>query len=247
LLTLASSVVLLTGCDKIKEMLAMRAKAKTVEVDEETAFVTYRELLMGKGTNEVIEAFGKPQSIFETGKRTTWAFHRWRVVFDAEMEVVDMERDVAAHSGSSGPVPGAARLAALGSEGLAAQVATREQEVEPEPEAPPASNIIRISNNGAEMDLNAVVPPGKIAIVDFYADWCAPCRAIAPHLEELARSNPDLVLVKIDIVRWGTPVARQYSIESVPNIRVFNRHRQQIGSPTHDLGQVQGYLKQAGQ
>ncbi len=245
-LTLAASVVLLTGCDKIKEMLAMRAKAKTAEVDEETAFVTYRELLMGKGTNEVMEAFGKPQSIFETDKRTTWAFHRWRVVFNGKMEVVNMERDVASHyGGTSGPIPGADRLAALGGPDSASRLLTPPPEPEPETQAPPTPNIIRVSDDGAEVDLNTLIPAGKVAIVDFYADWCGPCRAIAPHLQQLARSNPDLVLIKIDIVRWGTPVARQYNIESVPNIRVFNRYGQQVGSPTHDLGQVQAYLKQA--
>ena len=67
------------------------------------------------------------------------------------------------------------------------------------------------------------------------------------RLEELIRSNPDLVLVKIDIVRWGTPVARQHNIESIPNIRVFNRHGQQVGSPTHDLREVVSYLNLAAQ
>jgi thioredoxin 1 len=246
IITLAGSVVLLTGCDKLKELIALRAKARTAEVDEDAAFFTYRELLVGQGTNEVMDAFGKPQSIFETGKRTTWAFRRWRVVFNKDMKVVDMEREVAASAGGI-PIRGGRQPNTLAAgEGMPRPVVRApEPEPEPEPETP-AANIVRVTDGGAEVDLAALVPPGKVTIVDFYADWCGPCKAIAPQLEKLARSNPNVQLVKIDIVRWGTPVTRQYNIESVPNLRVFNPQRQQVGSPTHDLNQVLNYLRQAG-
>jgi thiol-disulfide isomerase/thioredoxin len=240
-------MVVLTGCDqitgKLTEAIELKAKAKTPEVDEADAFRTFRELLVGQGTNEVIHAFGKPQSVFETGQQSVWVFQRWRVVFDAKMQVLDLERDVASLGGRIPAPPGAAALAA-GTPVLPAATPTPTPAAESE--LLPATNIIKVSNGGAEVDLGALLSPGKVTIVDFYADWCGPCRSIAPHLERWARSSPDVVLIKVDIVRWGTPVTRQHNIDSVPNLRVFDRQGRAIGSPTHSLTQVHGYLKQAG-
>jgi len=98
---------------------------------------------------------------------------------------------------------------------------------------------------GKHIDLTEVVVPGKVTIVDFYADWCGPCRRISPHLEQLAKSDPQVFLRKIDIVDWKTPVVQQYNIHSVPNIRVFDRRGKMVGAPTSSLQQVQDYVRMA--
>jgi thioredoxin-like negative regulator of GroEL len=87
--------------------------------------------------------------------------------------------------------------------------------------------------------------PGKVTVVDFYADWCGPCRQISPYLERMAAQDPDIVLVKVDIVDWQTPVTRQFGIRSIPNILVFDPRKAQVGNPTHDLRQVADYVKRA--
>jgi thioredoxin 1 len=87
--------------------------------------------------------------------------------------------------------------------------------------------------------------PGKITIVDFYADWCGPCRRISPQLEQLAKTDPDVVLLKINIVNWNTPVTRQFGIESVPNVRVFSRIGSQLGEATSDVSLVKQRVEQA--
>ena len=106
-------------------------------------------------------------------------------------------------------------------------------------------SVTVISEGGRAVDLAALLPAGKVAIVDFYADWCGPCRKISPHLEQLARSDPEVVLIKVDIVKWDTEVARQYRIRSVPNIRVYNGRQQAVGSPSSDLNAVRLYVDQA--
>jgi len=89
--------------------------------------------------------------------------------------------------------------------------------------------------------------PGKITLVDFYADWCAPCRVISPQLERMVKSDRELVLRKIDIVNWDSPVVKQFNIRSIPQIRVFDQTGNMVGPPTFSLNQVQEYIDQAKQ
>lgn len=102
-----------------------------------------------------------------------------------------------------------------------------------------------ISDGGKALDLEEVMVPGKITIVDFYAKWCGPCRVMSPHLEAMARKDGDVFLRKVDIVKWGTPVADQYRLQSIPNVRVFDRNGKIVGIPTHDLKRVRAYVAKA--
>ena len=95
-----------------------------------------------------------------------------------------------------------------------------------------------IAKGGKEVDWADILVPGKVTIVDFYADWCGPCKALAPHLEEIASENPDVYLRKVDIVKWGTPITEQHNISSVPNVRVFDRKGKLVGSPTHEYNTI---------
>jgi thioredoxin 1 len=70
--------------------------------------------------------------------------------------------------------------------------------------------------NFAELVLNSDVP----VLVDFYADWCGPCRMIAPVLDELARETPDVKIVKVN-VDHSPQLAARYGINSIPNLKVF--------------------------
>jgi thioredoxin 1 len=70
--------------------------------------------------------------------------------------------------------------------------------------------------NFAEVVLRSDVP----VLVDFYADWCGPCRAVAPLLEELARETPDARIVKVN-VDHSPQLAARYGINSIPNLKVF--------------------------
>ncbi|MGV3707854.1 MAG: thioredoxin [Gemmatimonas sp.] len=68
----------------------------------------------------------------------------------------------------------------------------------------------------------AVVP----VVVDFYADWCGPCRAMAPMLESFARQQAGNVLVlKVD-TDANPATARRFNIASIPTIIVFRNGRE---------------------
>lgn len=104
---------------------------------------------------------------------------------------------------------------------------------------------IKIYKGGQNIDVKTVLVPGKVTIIDFYADWCGPCKAISPSLEKLVDYDSEVFLRKIDIVNWQSPVVQQHNIRSVPNMRVFNREGKMVGQPTHSFEQVLEYVKKA--
>ena len=64
-------------------------------------------------------------------------------------------------------------------------------------------------------------------LVDFYADWCGPCRMMAPAVDELARTSAGKVLVaKLD-TDASQKVAARYQIRGIPTVIVFRHGREE--------------------
>jgi len=104
---------------------------------------------------------------------------------------------------------------------------------------------VEVISHGAEVDINKHLA-GNVTVVDFYADWCGPCRQLAPSLEQLARSDPEIALRKIDIVNWKMPVAQQYNVHSIPQVNVYNRGGSLVGTVNGaDIEQIKRYVAQA--
>ena len=61
----------------------------------------------------------------------------------------------------------------------------------------------------------------KPVVVDFYADWCAPCRAMKPVLEDLkAQLGEQVSIFKIDVDK-NEAIAQRYKIKSIPTLIIF--------------------------
>ena len=61
----------------------------------------------------------------------------------------------------------------------------------------------------------------ELAVVDFWADWCAPCRAVAPSVARLAQEFEGRVNVGKVHVDEEPGLARSYSIRSIPSLLIF--------------------------
>jgi thioredoxin 1 len=79
-----------------------------------------------------------------------------------------------------------------------------------------AKNVLTLTDSNFDVTLNE----NKLVLVDFWAAWCAPCRIIAPVLEEIASENLEIVIGKLNVDE--NPVkAAQFQIMSIPNLLLF--------------------------
>src|SRR3989344_4255551 len=62
----------------------------------------------------------------------------------------------------------------------------------------------------------------KPAIVDFWAEWCGPCRMIAPRLEELSNERKSVKFCKLNVDE-NQETSGKYGIRSIPTLLIFNK------------------------
>lgn len=78
-----------------------------------------------------------------------------------------------------------------------------------------ATTIITKDNFQAEV----LDYPGTV-LIDFWADWCGPCRMLSPVIDEVAAANPNIKVGKVN-VDDEQELAAQFNIMSIPTLLVF--------------------------
>ena len=78
-------------------------------------------------------------------------------------------------------------------------------------------NVIKVNDNNFEEEvLKSNIP----VLVDFYADWCGPCKMLSPTVDEVAAENDDIKVVKVNVDE-SQEVAIKYQVMSIPTLVVI--------------------------
>ena len=78
-------------------------------------------------------------------------------------------------------------------------------------------SIVNIDKNNFE---NEVLKSDKKVLLDFYADWCNPCRKVRPIVEEIAKEHPEYKVCKINIDEQQD-LASSFQVMSIPSLFVM--------------------------
>jgi thiol-disulfide isomerase/thioredoxin len=79
------------------------------------------------------------------------------------------------------------------------------------------------------VNLKKKIVKGRTNIIEFYSEYCPPCKRIAPFLKKLDARREDIAVIRIDINRagvkgidWESPVAKQFKLKSIPYFIVIS-------------------------
>lgn len=78
-------------------------------------------------------------------------------------------------------------------------------------------SVVKLTKENFEVAKNS----DKKVLIDFYADWCGPCRMVSPIVDKIAEEHPEYLVCKIN-VDDDPELAMQFGVESIPTLVVMN-------------------------
>ena len=83
-------------------------------------------------------------------------------------------------------------------------------------------SVIKITNDNFQSE---VLDSEKTVLLDFYADWCGPCRMVSPIIDAIAEEHPEIKVGKVNVDEQGE-LANAFSINAIPAMIVFKDGRE---------------------
>ena len=84
--------------------------------------------------------------------------------------------------------------------------------------------MVYVINSAKEFD--ELVESGKNVLVDFYADWCGPCKMLSPIIDEIAEECTDITVGKVNVDE-NNLLAAKYNVMSIPTMIIFKNGKEQ--------------------
>lgn len=117
------------------------------------------------------------------------------------------------------------------------------------PADPNAPAKVKVIAQGTAYSTSDFLVPGYVTILDFYADWCGPCKRIAPSLEQIAATHDKVIIRKVDIVSWETAAWKQatgeYNSNSIPLVAIYDGKGVFQGSFKGNVSDIQSAVQKA--
>lgn len=79
---------------------------------------------------------------------------------------------------------------------------------------------MEVMNITAETFEQEVLKETKTVLVDFWADWCGPCKMLGPIIDQIAKEHPEVKVCKVNVDKEPS-LAIDYKVMNIPNLLVF--------------------------
>ncbi len=79
-------------------------------------------------------------------------------------------------------------------------------------------SVIKLS----KQNFDEIIGGEKKVLIDFYADWCGPCRMVSPIIDEIAEENPEIQVCKVNVDE-NPDLAGQFGVMSIPTLVVMEK------------------------
>lgn len=96
----------------------------------------------------------------------------------------------------------------------------------PAPKFPPGADFEVVVKDGSDVaDVDALAVKDKVTVVDFYGEWCKPCRQVDEHMRTVLASQTDVAYRKLNVVDWDSPLAKHYmaKVPELPYVLVYGK------------------------
>lgn len=83
--------------------------------------------------------------------------------------------------------------------------------------------LTKLNNNNFQ---NEIIENAGMALVDFYADWCGPCKMLSPIIDEIAEERTNITVGKVNVDECNS-LAAKYNVMSIPTMIIFKNGKEQ--------------------
>lgn len=79
-------------------------------------------------------------------------------------------------------------------------------------------SVVKLSKE----NFSEIIGGDKKVLIDFYADWCGPCRMVSPIIDEIAEENPEIRVCKVNVDE-NPDLAGEFGVMSIPTLVVMEK------------------------